>query len=90
MNGRIVAESYAPGAVAPEVARRHCLSPQLLFAWAKRRVRFAELAGGGCATLRSGSVGAALHWDGCGSGNTELDIDQHRVWQCGGSRDGRG
>ena len=30
--GRIVAESYAPGAVASEVARRHEITPQHLFA----------------------------------------------------------
>ena len=33
--GRIVAESYAPGAVVSEVARRHGMSPQHLFAWRK-------------------------------------------------------
>jgi transposase len=33
--GRIVAESYARGAVAAEVARRHDISPQHLFAWRK-------------------------------------------------------
>jgi transposase len=33
--GRIVAESYAPGAVASEVARRHEITPQHLFAWRK-------------------------------------------------------
>jgi len=32
---RIVAESFAPGAVVSEVARRHELSPQHLFAWRK-------------------------------------------------------
>jgi transposase len=31
--GRIVAESYAPDAVVSEVARRHDLMPQHLFAW---------------------------------------------------------
>ena len=31
--GRIVAESFAPGAVASEVARRHEISPQHLFQW---------------------------------------------------------
>src|SRR5437773_10729905 len=31
--GRIVAESYAPGAVASEVARRHEITSQHLFAW---------------------------------------------------------
>ena len=33
LKGRIVAESYAPGAVVAEVARRHGLSPQHLFDW---------------------------------------------------------
>jgi transposase len=33
--GRIVAESYAPGAVVSEVARRHDISPQHLFMWRK-------------------------------------------------------
>jgi transposase len=33
--GRIVAESYALGAVVSEVARRHDISPQHLFAWRK-------------------------------------------------------
>src|SRR5438034_9420225 len=32
---RIVAESFAPGAVMSEVARRHEISPQHLFAWHK-------------------------------------------------------
>ncbi|MDQ2084791.1 transposase [Xanthobacteraceae bacterium Astr-EGSB] len=31
----IVAESFAPGAVVSEVARRHEISPQHLFAWRK-------------------------------------------------------
>jgi transposase len=33
--GRIVAESFAPGAVVSEVARRHEITPQHLFAWRK-------------------------------------------------------
>jgi transposase len=33
--GRIVAESYEPGAVVSEVARRHDMSPQHLFGWRK-------------------------------------------------------
>src|ERR1700682_3465036 len=33
--GRIVAESYLAGAVVSEVARRHEISPQHLFAWRK-------------------------------------------------------
>jgi transposase len=35
VKGRIVAESYASGAVVSEVARRHGISPQHLFAWRK-------------------------------------------------------
>ena len=33
--GRIVAKLFAPGAVVSEVARRHEISPQHLFAWRK-------------------------------------------------------
>src|SRR4030095_9527352 len=33
--GRIVAESYAPGSVWSEIARRHEISPQHLFTWRK-------------------------------------------------------
>jgi transposase len=33
--GRIVAESYAPAAIVSEVARRHAITPQHLFAWRK-------------------------------------------------------
>jgi transposase len=35
IKGRIVAESYAPGAVVAEVARRNGISPQHLFGWRK-------------------------------------------------------
>jgi transposase len=35
VKGRIVAESYAAGAVVSEVARRHGISPQHLFGWRK-------------------------------------------------------
>jgi len=35
VKGRIVAASYAPGAVVSEVARRHGISPQHLFGWRK-------------------------------------------------------
>lgn len=35
VKGRVVADSYALGAVVSEVARRHDISPQQLFAWRK-------------------------------------------------------
>jgi transposase len=35
VKGRIVAESYAPGAVVSQVARQHDISPQHLFTWRK-------------------------------------------------------
>lgn len=35
VKGRIVAESFAPGAIVSEVARRHDISPQHLFIWRK-------------------------------------------------------
>ena len=35
VKAQIVAESYAPGAMASEVARRHEISPQLMSAWRK-------------------------------------------------------
>ena len=41
--GRIVAESFAPGAVVSVVARRHEISPQHLFAW-RKAARHGELA----------------------------------------------
>jgi transposase len=47
--GRIVAESYAPGAVVSEVARRHDMSPQHLFGWRKA-------ARAGLLTLPAGEV----------------------------------
>ena len=39
---RIVEETLAPGAVVSEVARRHGLSPQLLFGWRRAARRPAE------------------------------------------------
>lgn len=41
--GQIVAESYAPGAVVSEVARRHDMSPRHLFTW-RRAARTSRLS----------------------------------------------
>jgi transposase len=35
VKGQVVAESYEPGAVVSEVARRHDITPQHLFGWRK-------------------------------------------------------
>jgi len=35
VKGQVVVESYEPGAVVSEVARRHDMTPQHLFAWRK-------------------------------------------------------
>jgi transposase len=43
VKGRIVAESYSPGVVASDVARRHGISPQRLFGW-RKAARAGELS----------------------------------------------
>ena len=55
--GRIVAESYAPGAVVSEVARRHAISPQHLFAWRKAAARASAPS---CATITIEIAGAIV------------------------------
>src|SRR5258705_4338299 len=68
--GRVVAESYEPGAVVSEVARRHDITPQHLFGWRKaaragRLVLPAEdpplFVPVVAATGEPGAVGAARH-----------------------------
>src|SRR5205814_9991397 len=56
--GRIVAESYAPGAVVSEIARRHEISPQHLFAW-RKAARPAGAAGGRGGRVCAGHDGSA-------------------------------
>jgi transposase len=90
VKGRIVAESYAPGAVVSEVARRHGISPQHLFVWRKAARAGVLSLPADEAPLFVPVVTEPRRWDGRGSGNTELDNDQHRDWRCGGSRVGRG
>ena len=43
---RIVAASYAPGAVVTDVARRHDVHPNLLHHWRRQAKRVAEVGGG--------------------------------------------
>src|SRR5262245_60617550 len=56
--GRIVAESFAPGAVVSEVARRHEISPQHLSAW-RKGARPAPAAGGRGGCICAGHDGGA-------------------------------
>ncbi|WP_417021155.1 transposase [Bradyrhizobium algeriense] len=53
--GRIVAESYAPGAVVSEVARRHGISLQHLFVWRKT-------ARAGCSACRPTRRHSSFRW----------------------------
>jgi len=75
--GRIVAESYAPGAVVSEVARRHEITPQHLFAWrhAARAGRLtlpaeeAPMFVPVVPAIREAGAGA-----GCGNGSIVIEI----------------
>jgi transposase len=59
IKGRIVAESYAPGAVVSDEARRHDISPQHRFAWRKvARAGLLSLPADEGAAVRSDRDGA--------------------------------
>ncbi|SPP92733.1 IS66-like element accessory protein TnpA [Bradyrhizobium vignae] len=60
----IVAESFAPGASVSAVARRHDISPSLLFLW-RRQATQAQVAERGDRGMLPGFVPAAII--GCGS-----------------------
>ncbi|MCK1663483.1 transposase [Bradyrhizobium sp. 153] len=59
----IVAESFAPGASVSALARRHDISPSLLFLW-RRQVRRAQVAERGDRGMPPGFVPVAI--TGCG------------------------
>src|ERR1700745_2097747 len=70
VKGRIVAESYAPGAVVSEVARRHGISPQHLFVWRKAaRAGVLSLPADEAPLFVPVVTEAAWRWAGHGSGN---------------------
>jgi len=71
----IVAESFAPGASVSAVARRHDVSPSLLFLWRRQATR-AQLAERGDRGTRPGFVPVAI--SGCGGPGEEqaaIEID---------------
>lgn len=57
--GAIVAESFAPGASVSAVARRHDISPSLLFLW-RRQARRAKVAERGAGDAPLGFVPIAI------------------------------
>ncbi len=61
----IVAESFAPGASVSAVARRHDISPSLLFLWRRQATQAAQVAERGDRGMLPGFVPAAII--GCGS-----------------------
>ena len=64
----IVAESFAPGASVSAVARRHDISPSLLFLWRRQATR-AQVAERGDRGMRPGFVPVAI--SGCGGPGEE-------------------
>ena len=84
--GRIVAESYAPGAVVSEVARRHDISPQHLFAWRKAaRAGLLSLPAEEAPLFVPVVTELRRRWNDGGSSLAEWHGDHDRDWRRGGS-----
>ncbi|WP_371260593.1 transposase [Bradyrhizobium sp. Ec3.3] len=70
-----------PGTVVSEVARRHDLSPQHLFAWCKAaRTGLLSLSAEDAPLFVPVVSELRSRWEVRGSGNAERDTDQHRDW----------
>src|ERR1700756_1304112 len=63
VKAQIVAQSYVPGAVVSEIARRHEISPQLLSAWRKAYRHGLLLANG------TWPIGGEARRNGCDAGS---------------------
>jgi transposase len=68
----IVAESFAPGASVSAVARRHDISPSLLFLWRRQTTR-AKVAECGDGDVPPGFVPVAI--TGCGGEQAAIEIE---------------
>jgi len=79
VKGRIVAESYVPGAVVSEVARRHGISPQHLFVW-RRAAR------AGVSSLPADEAPSSFQWSRSCMALGRARKRQHGVRQRSASR----